>query len=165
MASRLYCRQALWDHPDWPLLPPAIRLSQVISHQVPVTNSFICHTSEKLPPKSNHCHTSKNTPPQILCLPHLRPPPFIPGRGEGPFVSSASPLSLTIAIRHFIPFVFKGFRTLCIQRSTRNPFLINCFRTLCRSTGVCPCTDFSPRENPHNKKRRNPCLPEKVTLT
>jgi len=38
-------------------------------------NSFPCHTSEKLPPKSNHCHTSENPLPQVLSLPHLQDPP------------------------------------------------------------------------------------------
>ena len=35
----------------------------------------ICHTSGKSPSKSIVCHTSKNLLPQVLCLPHLRPPP------------------------------------------------------------------------------------------
>ena len=55
------------------------------------SNPCICHTSEKPPRKFFRCHTSKNGLPQVLCLPHLRPPPLpecllrglTPSGGEG----------------------------------------------------------------------------------
>jgi len=56
------------------LTPP----SQTYASPKTAPKSFPCHTSRKSPAKSNHCHTSKNPLPQVLCLPHLRPPPPCP---------------------------------------------------------------------------------------
>ena len=43
------------------------------------SKSFICHTSNEWPANSFACHTSETALAQVLCLPHLRPPP------PGPF--------------------------------------------------------------------------------
>ena len=71
---RTYLAPLLWELCDL----------RVENTRGPATKFFICHTSEKSAAKSFPCHTSKNQLPQVLCLPHLRPPPPSRSRNLAP---------------------------------------------------------------------------------
>ena len=79
------------------------------------SKSFICHTSKELPANSFACHTSKTALPQLLCLPHLRPPPpgqLAPGCGGQPQLHS-----FPLVLRR-LPFRLRSTATSQIGRGT-----------------------------------------------
>jgi len=95
--------------------------SPVTRHESPVTNSFICHTSEETTHKSFPCHTSKNPLPQVLCLPHIQDPPgplrpprnVIPSRRRGICLSFVFRISyFAFGISHFVFFLISFSRSL-----------------------------------------------------
>ena len=78
--------------------------SPVTRHESPVTNSFICHTSEETTHKSFPCHTSKNPLPQVLCLPHIQAPPRGPCARPAPSSRAAgegAALSFVFRVSYF----------------------------------------------------------------
>src|SRR6266851_8810584 len=84
-------------------------------------NFFICHTSKKSLPKSNHCHTSKIAVCNP-CICHTSEPPG----GSPPNQTLRSPLP-PIPLSPF----FSHSSTLFCTQQKLNSFVFNRFRTLC----------------------------------